>query len=188
MKIIAVLALCLLFLAFARAEQDDQCDMCNFIVGSVEYYVEEETSIDSEILASVSDDCSISSNAAMCRDYVQKHGQAITALVRREQRADFICSEVDLCTASDPIYRPHSTPSSFGPDDVIECGICEFLVDEIELFTLENVTKGEMPSVLKHAQLFPVLIGKLCVITLLAHTEMTSMMILRIIMRGMHVS
>ncbi|EFA75967.1 saposin A [Heterostelium album PN500] len=139
MKYIPTLLLLLVTLSFYQVQANMDCEICTFLVGYAERYVESNKSI-SDIETSLNAVCDIfgDKEKATCQVMVDSYTPLIVNMILNKESASTICNQMKACTSKDSV--------EFLIRDEIECSLCSYVVSRVEGYFEGKLNETEIMS------------------------------------------
>jgi saposin len=138
-------ALLLVSLCSVQVAQSQLCVICEFVVGEVEKYLQNNAT-DYEIMGELDKACTLLTDpswVSACKAFIEKEGPVLIAHIVAEEPPATVCSYVDLCNSSSAIqYHKQAASAGFGDDAL--CGVCTFLVGDVESYLQDNETESDI--------------------------------------------
>jgi len=144
--LIALLLVSLCSVQVARAQV--LCTICEFVVGEVEQYLK-DNSTDYEIMQELAKACDLLTDpswVSTCKAFVDKEGPVLIEHIVAQEPPAQVCSYVDLCNSSSTVKIPPKAIAAAKAkegDDVL-CGVCTFLVGDVESYLQDNETESDI--------------------------------------------
>lgn len=141
----ALLLISLCTVQVARAQAT--CTICEFVVGEVEKYLQSNAT-DYEIMEELAKACDLLTDpswVSACKSFVEKEGPTLIAHIVAQEPPAQVCSYVDLCNSSSAVQTlPKAAAAAVKSGDDALCGICVFLVGDVESYLSDNTTESDI--------------------------------------------
>ncbi|EGC37651.1 hypothetical protein DICPUDRAFT_149724 [Dictyostelium purpureum] len=145
-----------------RVSSQIKCEVCSYVVNYIENVIESSRG-ELVITDGLEDLCSTVPKElrSICDNFVSNNVDNIIDSIINKETPDSICQDIGFCSSDDSSDVPTDAPEkpttieSSSSSSSIDCTICEFLIERIELYVEGNSTQNQIEYYLdKDCKLF----------------------------------
>jgi len=144
-QICTKIGLCTSAAVDAPKPQDTNCDLCTYVVGLVENWLESNDTI-STVVARLETFCSFVPGFEQVCDQIVEYGvHEFVAYIENNEQPTTVCTQLGLCKSKKSCQKSMTSLAVAAPAD-LQCGLCETVIDAIESWLENNKTMTEIKT------------------------------------------